>query len=808
MDLQTIKKKALPHTIALVVFLALTVIFYYPLILGDKTLDQHDVNQGVASGMELKNFRAETGEEGLWTNSMFGGMPAYLINIHWSGSTILNTIEKVISFGFPSSARETFLSMLCFYVLLVVFGVRPSLAIAGAVAYGFSTFFIISIQAGHIWKVRAIAYAPLVIAGVQLLYTRKYIIGTALTALALALEINSNHLQISYYLFLILVLYGLVSLYTAIKRKELVPFVYSNLLVVAAVIIAIGANLGKIWSTYEYGKYSTRGKSELTSNTEGVNGLDRDYVFSWSSGKSESFTFLVPNFYGGASGQYSGSGSELEKVLQQNNAAPDQIQQYTRGLLGYWGPQPFVAGPAYAGAIICFLFVLGILCAEPKLKIWLITATVLGIVLSWGKNFPSLNYFLYDVLPLYNKFRAVSMTVVISMLTMPLLGFIGLEQLLQGEKKEMTKKLLIAFGITAGLVLLIAIIAYVPPIDFEMQAIIKNAVDASRKSIIRMDAFRSIFFLSATFGAIYFFSKQKLNAGIFATILSLLVVLDIMGVDYRYLNSDSYISKRKSTFLQEQPADKVILNDNSLSYRVCDFQDPFNNARASAFHSSIGGYHGAKLGRYSDFITQQLSGEIQEIMSSGRITPGNTRLLSMLNAKYFLVGPTAESVVQNPNALGNAWFVESVKEVNTPDEELASLSELPVKTEAVLDVSKFSTPSFQYDSSSSIALKSYAPNKLVYESSSSVNGYAVFSEIYYPKGWKASIDNKEVSIDRVNYILRGLAIPAGTHQIEFKFEPQAYFVGNKVTLAFNILLLLIIAAAIVETVRKNKHASA
>ncbi len=804
MDLQRIKKQALPHTIALIVFIALTVIFYYPLILGDKTLDQHDVNQGVASGIELSNFRAETGEEGLWTNSMFGGMPAYLINVKWSGSIILTTIEKVISFGFPSSARETFLSMLCFYVLLVVFGVRPSLAIAGAIAYGFSTFFIISIQAGHVWKVRAIAYAPLVIAGVHLLYRGRNLVGTALTALALALEINSNHLQISYYLFLILVLYGIVSLVVAIKNKTVLPFVYSNVLVGVAVVIAIGANFGKIWSTYEYGKYSTRGKSELTADNNTSNGLDRDYVFNWSSGKAESFTFLVPNFYGGASGQYTGSGSELEKVLQQNNAPPDQIQQYTRGLLGYWGPQPFVAGPAYAGAIICFLFVIGILCADTKYRVWLITATVLGIVLSWGKNFPSLNYLFYDVVPLYSKFRAVSMTVVIAMLTMPLLGFIGLEQLLKEDTKEKVKKLLISFGITVGVALLIAIIAYVPRIDFEMQDFIKNAVNASRKSIIRMDAFRSIFFIAATFAAILFFIKQKLSAGIFAALFSLLITLDIVGVNYRYLNSDSYVAQRKNTFFQETPADQVILQDRSLDFRVLNFADPFNEARTSVFHKSVGGYHGAKLGRYQDFITHQLSGEMQEIMTTGRITSGNTRLLSMLNTRYFLVGNTAESVVQNPNALGNAWFVQSIREVSTPDEELASLSDLAVKREAAMDVSKFKKPEFQYDSVSSITLKSYAPNKLVYESSSAANGYAVFSEIHYPKGWKAFIDNNEVAIDRVNYILRGLAIPAGSHQIEFRFEPEVYFVGNKVMWGFNIALLLLSGFAMGVVFRSSK----
>lgn len=800
-----LKQRVAPHALALVVFLLLTVTFYSPLFFEGKSLYQNDINQGVASGKEVSDFREKTGEEALWTNSMFSGMPAYLINIRWSGSSLLTLAEKILSVGFPASAKETFLSLISFYILLLVFRVRPSLAILGAIAYGFSTFFIISIEAGHLWKVRAIAFAPLVIAGVHLTYSKKYLLGFALTALALALELNSNHLQITYYLFLNLSIYSVVQLIYSIKNKEVLSFAYSSGLIGLASILAVGSTLGKLWSTYEYGKYSTRGESEIVTN-ESSSGLDRDYAFHWSSGKVESFTYLVPNFYGGASGQFNGKNSDLERVLLQNNVPPNQIQQYTRGLLGYWGPQPFVSGPVYAGAIICFLFVLGIMFADTRYKSWLITATIIAVLLSWGKNFASFNYFIFDNLPMYNKFRAVSMTVVIAMTTMPLLGMIGLEKLLQESYNKRTiKKLLIAFCIPTGLVILIALIAYVPEIEIEIPEWVKNAVISSRKSIIRIDAMRSVFFMGAAFVTLYLFIKGKLKSGLFAIILTVLICIDIIGVDYRYLNSANYVSSRRNTFLTQQPADKIILADETLHFRVLNFNDPFNEARTSAFHKSIGGYHGAKLGRYQDLISSHLSQEIQDIGSTGKITSENTRILSMLNTKYFLVGNTEESVVLNPYALGNAWFVQKLIEVKNPTEELSALETLDIRNEAVINTSNFKSSEFQYDSLASIKLESYAPNKLIYSATTPVNAYAVFSEIYYPEGWKAFINGIEQPIDQVNYILRGMKIPQGQHQIEFRFEPNVYFVGNKISWASSIVMFAVIGAALFISFKRTSN---
>ncbi|MBX2969577.1 MAG: YfhO family protein [Cyclobacteriaceae bacterium] len=805
MNFATVKQKALPHLLAILIFILLTVIFYSPLFFEGKILNQNDVNQGIASGSELAAFRQKTGEEGLWTNSMFSGMPAYLINLRWSGSEPLTIIEKVISLGFPNSAKETFLSLVCFYILLIVFGVRPSIAIAGAIAYAFSTYFIVSIEAGHLWKMRAIAYAPLVLAGVHLAYTKKFLWGFALTALALALEINSNHIQITYYLGLMLVIYGIVQLIFAVREKEVKSFFIASAFLVGAVVLAIGANLGKLWSTYEYGKYSIRGKSELTSNTQSSGGLDRDYAFEWSSGVAESLTFLVPNFYGGASGNYTGQNSDLEIAMRQNSVPEAQIAQYTRGLLGYWGPQPFTSGPVYAGALVVFFFVLGILYADKRYTTWLIAATVLSIVLSWGKHFHSLNYFLFDYLPMYNKFRAVSMAVVIALMAMPLLGCLGLEKLLQEKwDKKSQKNLLIALGTTGGLALLIAIIAYVPALDLgDIPQWVKNAVDSSRKSIIRKDAFRTIFFLLTAGAVVFFYLRKSIGTVVFSGLLILLMVVDIMGVDYRYVHEENYIKKKRNNFFAETPADQLIKQDKTAPFRVLNLQNPFNEARTSAFHHSIGGYHGAKMRRYQDLITHHLQHEMNDIMQAGNVTASNANVLNMLNTRYLLAGQTADGVIRNPHQNGNVWFVQDVIVVNNPDEEIQLLDSINTKTQAVIDVSKFSKPEFTYDSSATITLKEYAPNKLVYETTTATDGYAVFSEIYYPEGWIAKIDNNEVPIDRVNYVLRGLKVPSGNHTIEFSFKPILYSIGNKFMLGSNLLILLLVVIALWISFRKG-----
>ncbi len=805
MDKAFFTDKVLPHVIAIAVFFIVTIAFFHPIFFNGKTLDQNDVNQGKGSAAEIVEYREETGEEALWTNSMFGGMPAYLINLYWSGEVVSKTIEKVYSLFLQPSLKETFIAFLSFYILLLAFGVRQKLAVIGALAYGLNTFFIISLFAGHLWKVRAIAYMPLVIAGIHLAFNRKLLLALLTTSVGLTLELLSNHFQITYYLFLVVLVYGIVELIYHVKEGKIVEFGRATGILVLAVVIAVGANMGRVWTTYEYGKYSTRGPSELTvKGDHPKSGLDREYAFHWSSGKWESLTLLVPHLLGGASGQYEGSNSELADVLRQNNVPRNQIEQYERGLLGYWGSQPGTAGPVYSGVIVAFLFVLGIFFADRKIKIWLVSAFIIGVVLSWGKNFPSLNNLMFDLFPGYNKFRSVSMTVVMSTFAMCLLGFVGLESFLKSKRSEKDiKNFFISSGIVIGLLLLIAI--FVDPASLEGDQIpkaIKEAVHSDRLSIVRTDVFRSVFYVVAAVAIIFFFIKSKLKELAFSLLLGVLVLLDLWLVDTRYVGEENYISPSKVAFFQPSPADERVNQDKSI-YRVLNLRNPFNDASTSNFHFSIGGYHGAKMKRYADLIEHQLQHEIQGIVQSRGLNEQNTNMLSALNTKYLISDAQENGVIENPYANGNAWFVKEVFLVNSPDEEIEALDMVGLDSVAVVDRSKFDVENRGGIETGSINLIDYQPNELTYKSSNSGDGLAVFSEIYYPKGWSATIDGSPVDILRADYVLRALQIPKGDHEIVFKFVPASYFVGNKIVLVANLLLLIVIGSVGYLVIKKQ-----
>ncbi len=788
-------KQLLPHIIAVLIFLIISVILYYPIVLEHKTLIQNDINQGKGASEEIMKYREKLHREILWTNSMFSGMPSYFINVRWSGDKFMNIVQDVITLNMPRTVKENFLAFLTFYILLIVFGVRPWLAVAGALAYGLSTFYVISIIAGHMWKVRAIAYMPLVLAGIHSVYTGRKKAGFILTAFALALELYANHLQITYYLILLVVIYGIFQLWYAIKGNQLKDFSIKTSILVLAALLALSVNLGRIWTTLEYGKYSIRGKSELKSATgHESGGLDRDYAFAWSSGKWESMTLLVPNLYGGASGRHALKNSELSKVLKQNNIPENQIRQYEAATLGYWGIQPGTAGPVYAGAIVFFLFVMALFFVDKKYVWWLVIATILSVILSWGKNFESFNYFMFDHFPGYNKFRAVTMTIVIAMMTIPLLGFLGLEKVLQLQwTKEVSKKLFTALGITAGVALLIALFANPPSLEgSQIPAWFRDAVDADRKYIIRIDVFRSLFFIFITFAGIYFYKKRKLSESIFYISIILFTLLDIGMVDARYYSKSDFVRKSRNNFFAETPADKEILKDKELSYRVFNLQNPFNEARTSYYHKSIGGYHGAKIRRYQDIISRYLSTEHDKIITDKGLNEQNTKVLSMLNAKYIMAGPQREAVFRNRFAQGNAWFVDDVIPVQSPDEEIAALATANLKTSAVIDKSKFAVPqSTGSDSTAAITLTDYEPDYMKYRSHNNQTGLAVFSEVFYPVGWTATIDGKNAKLLRVNYILRALEIPAGTHTIELAFKPDSYYVGDRITLVASLVYAVV-----------------
>ena len=810
----TLLKKSIPHVLAIAIGLLLVVLFFSPLIFENKAIIQNDVEQGINAGMEIIEFREKTGEEALWTNSMFSGMPAYLINVVWSGE-LMDYVQKIISVSLPSSAQVIFLSFLSFYLLLISFGVRPLLAFAGAIAYSFNTFNLVSVEAGHIWKVRAIAYMPLVLAGVHLVFTHsKKLLAVAILSIAVALEIKANHLQITYYLFITLLVYGAYQLFLVIRSGEWAQFGKNVALLLLAAVLGIGANAGRLWSTMEYGKYSTRGQSDLTQNvTAGEKGLDKDYVFNWSYGITESLTLIIPNFSGGATTEVLKPNSNLGTILKNRNLPPNVINQQLSRVPTYWGDQPFTSGPTYVGAILFLLVILSFFWVDPKIRNWLLIAMGLSLFLSWGKNLAWFNDFFYQYFPAYNKFRSVSMAMTILLLTMPLLGILGLEGYLNDDSEQKHKQLVKAFFIAGGSLVILIIIgkimSFKGPVDAQLNQMPDWYIDAlrdDRRSMMINDTIRGLILISFVFIALYSYTVKKINISIAGVIIAGLVCFDFWFVGKRFIKEENYQrveSKNKDT---RTAADKFIHETESGHYRVLNLLNPFNEAQTSAQHNSLGGYHGAKMKRYQELIDYCLGGEVSRIISglqSGTLTGEKLFLYNMLNAKFIKFGDEAGTVMPNDDAWGNAWFSAVIVPANSADEEIARTCSLKMYNNAVVNTTKFTLTKELYSMDGLIRLESYAPNKLVYKSDNSGEGFAVFSEIYYPEGWVATIDGEVVPIIQANYVLRALEIPAGQHEIVFEFKPDSYFVGNKISLLFSILILGLFGLAVVKTIREN-----
>lgn len=816
------KKQILPHLIAVVVFLIVTILFFSPMFFESKTIQQNDVLQGVASGQEISEFRERTGEEALWTNSMFGGMPAYLINIQYKGEGIINMIQKAYSFGFPRQAEVILKCFLSFYIMLVIFGVRPYLAIAGAIAYGLGTFNIVSLEAGHIWKIEAIAFMPLVLGGIHLTYRGKLLWGFTLTALALALELKSNHLQITYYLLITVVIYGIAMLVHAIRNKDTAAFLKKSLILILAAALGVGANFARIWNTYQYGQYSTRGPSALTEAEGNTSqGLERDYVFAYSLNVAETFTLFIPDFSGGASNRSLGMSSNLAEFLQGTNLSRQQIEGFVSNAPTYWGGKISTAGPTYAGAIMVFLFFIGCFFAPQPHRIWLIVATVFSIMLTWGKYFPSLNYLLYDILPGYNKFRTVEMAMVIALLCIPLLGLIGLENLLQQKwDKAIQKKFFIAAGIPLGIALLFVLFAgafsFEGPSDNRFLAqqggeMFLDALKDDRADLLRGDAIRSLVFSLLAGGLIFLFMRGKMPSVWLAVGLIALSTLDLWAVGKRFLTEEDYVRERnRYAAMTTTEADQFIMQQNENKARVLNLMNPFNDAITSYFHASIGGYHGAKLGRYQDLIDYHLSNEIAgliETLQQGNTDFTNIEVLNMLNTRFIKAGDTRNAVIINEQALGNAWLVSELQKVNSADEAIAALSDIQPGQTAVLNTADFSVEQSNFNQQGSISLESYQPNELVYQANLTGESFAVFSEIFYPDGWQVYIDDAPVEHVRVNFILRGLQLPAGEHTIRFAFQPQSYFLGSNISLVSSIILAAMLLVSVVWSIRRPQKES-
>jgi len=811
------KQQILPHIIAVVVFLIVTILFFSPMFFSGKVIEQNDVLQGVASGQEIKEYRERTGEEALWTNSMFGGMPAYLINIKYQGEGIINFFQNVYSFGFPRQAEVILKCFLSFYILLVIFGVRPYLAIAGAIAYGLGTFNIVSLEAGHIWKIEAIAYMPLVLGGIHLTYRGNLVWGFTLTSLALALEIDSNHLQITYYLLITVIIYGIAMLVDAIRKKQLQPFLIRSGVIVVAALLAVGTNFGRIWNTYQYGQYSTRGPSALvTEGASSETGLDRDYVFTYSLTIAETMTLFVPDFSGGASNRNIGMDSNLAEFLQGTNFNRQQIQNFVQNAPTYWGGKtPGTSGPTYAGAVMVFLFFIGCFFAPQPHRTWLIIATVLSIMLTWGRYFPSFNYLLYDILPGYSKFRTVEMAMVIALLCIPLLGLLGLESILQKTWNKVTqKRFYTAAGIPIGLSLLM--IVFGGAFDFESSVdsrylaqqggeLLVDALQDDRAELLRGDAIRSLIFCVLIGALIFLFRSDRLSYTWLAVGVIALSTVDLWAVGKRFLTEDDYVRQRNQyARISATEADDFILQQNTNRARVLNLLNPFNDGVTSYFHASIGGYHGAKLGRYQDLIEYHLGDEVSRVIQNlqqGNMTFGNIPALNMLNARYFKAGNNQNAVITNENALGSAWLVNEIRTVQTANEAIEALGEINPAQTAIVNTNDFEITKTSYSSSGTIQLSEYKPNHLTYEANVSAESFAVFSEIYYPDGWEAFIDGEPTDYYRANYLLRALVVPAGQHTIEFKFNPTSYRVGSSVSLIASIMLLLAFLGSLANSVR-------
>jgi hypothetical protein len=786
-------KKALPYISAVIIFLIITFVYLSPILEG-KMLQQGDTKSWRGAAKEILDFRVKyNGEEPLWTNSMFGGMPAYMISMLTPSNNIITFFDKLMHlFTLPTPANMIFVYFLGFFILLLVLGVNPWLSIAGALAYGFSTYFFIIIEAGHNTKAQAIGYMAPVFAGIILTMRGKYIWGAILTALFLALEIKMNHIQMTYYLMLLVIIYIVADLFQKIKEKKLNVFIKGIVALLFAVIIAVATNTTNLWTSYEYSKYTIRGKSELSFNPEiKTKGLDLDYATQWSYGVDETFTLIIPDFKGGSSNGKLGEGSETYQVLKQNNIP--NIKQITSQMPMYWGTQPFTSGPVYVGAIFVFLFVLGLFIVKGPMKWTLLIGTILSILLSWGKNFMPLTQFFFDYFPLYSKFRAVSSILVIAELTIPLLGILALHKIITNQVKneELLKYGKITLIITGGITLFFALFGsgfynFTGPQDSQLPYPdwLMNAIIADRKSAFTTDAWRSFIFIVLTAGLIWAYIKKIINLNVFIPIIILLVIFDMFPVNKRYFDNSNFTSKRNVEVpFQMTDADRLILQDTDPNFRVFNVTtNPFNDAATSYFHKSVGGYHGAKLRRYQDMIEHHIS-------------KNNVKVLNMLNTRYFIVpGQDKEPQVQrNIAALGNAWFVDNYKIVENADSEITALNNFEPATTAIIDkrfenfVKEFKNGK---DTLSNISLVNYKANHLTYKSSTQKDELAVFSEIYYEKGWNAYIDGKEVPHFRVNYILRALMIPKGEHKIEFKFEPKSYKNGEKIGYASSIFLLL------------------
>ena len=812
-------KRLIPDMVAVVLFAVISFAYFCPAVTEGRILSQHDSVAGIGAGQESKEYMERTGERTRWTNSIFGGMPTYQMSPSYDSTDMLKGIENLYHLYLPTYVWYVFVMLLGFYILLRAFDFKVWMATLGAIIWAFSSYFFIIIAAGHIWKLITLAYIPPTIAGMVWCYRGKCLVGGSVTALFVALQIMSNHVQMTYYFLFVMLFMVIAYGVQAFRENTLAFYLKRTGVLIVAGLLGVCINLSNLYHTYEYSKESMRGKSELikeNSANQTDSGLERDYITQWSYGIGETFSLLVPNVKGGASVPLAANEKAMEKANPMYGSIYSQLGQY-------WGEQPGTSGPVYVGAFVVFLFILGLFIVKGPMKWALLAATILSILLSWGKNFMGFTDFFIDYVPMYNKFRAVSSILVIAEFTIPLLAMLALKEVISTPTiiKERKKDFLISFGLTGGLALLFAIFprvffpSYVSTMEMnalqsipadQLMPLLAN-LEEMRLSLFTSDALRSFFIILIGVILILAYGMGKLKQNVLIGALAVLCLVDMWDVNKRYLYDEQFVEKEvQIQGFQQTETDKFILEDEALDYRVLNLAtNTFNENNTAYWHKSVGGYHAAKLRRYQEMIEEHISGEMQGLYKAvadaggemEKLNPAEFPVLNMLNTRYFIFPLQGGQTVplDNPFALGNAWFVDEVQYVDDANEEIEAIHGFNPLQTAVVD-KKFETlvKAVPSDSTATIELVSYEPNYLKYEVNSDKGGTVVFSEIYYP-GWQSSIDGEEAPHGRANYILRAMNVPAGKHVVEFKFDPDSLHVTE--TIAFIALGLLALMAIVV-----------
>ena len=828
----TLLKKWLPDMLAVLLFAVLAFAYFFPADIEGRILYRHDASAGRGAGQESVEYLQKTGERSRWTNALFGGMPTYQMAPSYKSTDKLGSMIKIYHLFLPENVWYVFAYLLGFYILLRAFDFRQHLAALGSIIWAFSTYFLIIIAAGHIWKVWALAYLPPLIAGLVLAYRGKYLWGFLLTAIFTAFEINANHVQMTYYYLFIILAMVIAWLVDAIRNKQYVHFAKATGVSIAGAAIGVCINLSTIYHTWQYGQESMRGKSELVkknSANQTNSGLERDYITQWSYGIDETWTLLVPNTKGGASVPMSESKIAMEKADPNYESIYQQIGQY-------WGEQPGTSGPVYVGAFVMMLFILGLFIVKGPMKWALLAATILSILLSWGRNFMGFTDFFLDYVPMYSKFRTVASILVIAEFTIPLLAMMALKKFLDEPElmKPRMKFVGISFLLTGGIALLFSLM---PSLFFdsfisssEMRALstlpqehiapLTSNLIEMRKAVFTSDAMRSFYIILVGTGVLLAMTFGKLKKEYGVGIILVLCLVDLWTVNKRYLNDDMFVPQSEREAPQQMSqTDELILRDKTLDYRVLNLaSNTFNENETSYYHKSIGGYHAAKLRRYQEMIEQYISPEMQATMTAVAEAGGDMTqfkgdsiwpVLNMLNTRYFIFPLQGGQTVplQNPYAFGNAWFVDKVSYAKNANEEILAVGKINLRHEAVAD-EKFKAQlgdGVAQDTLSMVTIKSYEPNQLTYDVNSGKGGVVVFSEIYYP-GWTATIDGEPAELGRVDYILRALNVKPGKHEVVLSFFPKSVDTTETIAyLAYGILILVLAGAAFMAYRRRQKN---